>query len=137
MSMPSGSSSSSGEPIDCHVTLHVSAVIRNSDGYRINITATETECLPTAIFTFQRLPLEEGAYRDEFVHVASLADIEEYPVTAPLAGIPFYRLTTVALVFRRLDLLYQSLKDLKRDVCLLVESAAANLVLREEILEIT
>lgn len=137
MPMSSSSSSSSGEPIGCHVTLHVSAVTHNSDGYLINITVTEAECLPTAIFTFQRRPLEEGAYRDEFVHVASLADIEEYPITAPLADVTFYRLTTVALVFRRLDLLYQSLKDLKRDVCLLVESAAANLVLREEILEIT
>lgn len=127
--MASSSSSSSSEPIGCHATLHVSAVACNADGYLISITVTEAECLPVELFVFQRRPLEEGASRDEFRHVTSLADIEEYEVGAPRPGATCYRLATVDLVFRNISLLFHSLRELKRDVCLLVESASANLVL--------
>jgi len=137
MAMSSSSSSSSSEPVGCHATLHVSAVTRNADGYLISITVTEAECLPVELFVFQRRPLEGGVSRDEFRHVASLADIEEYTVAAPRPGAVCYRLAKVDLVFRSISLLFYSLRELKRDVCLLVESASANLVLAESTVEIT
>jgi hypothetical protein len=131
----SSSSSSSEEP-GCFVTLHVSEVTYANDGYLITITVIAAGCLPLELFVFQRSPSVDGIDKDKFCHAASLADIEEYLAGSPRVGAMVYRLAEVALVFRDLDLLCQALQDLKRDLCLLVDSAAANMVLTESTMEI-
>jgi hypothetical protein len=123
--------------VECFVTLHVSGVELADNGYFITVTVTAAGQLPVELFVFQRQPLEAGTYKDVFCHIASLVDIEEYPVGAPNVNASFYRLAAVEFVFRSLNLLYQTLQDLKCDIHLLAESAEANLVLTEDTVEIT
>lgn len=120
-SISSSSSSSSAVP-RCQVSLHVGAVQISSDGYSITAIIEDAICLPKQILVFQRTLTAEKDFRDGFSHVASPADIEEYPVDEPIAETPFYRADRVTLVFRHLGLLSRSLADLKQDICSLVET---------------
>lgn len=117
----SSSSSSSLAPV-CGVELDISPVTQANGGYTSVLTVLSTVCLPTELFVFQRKPSTPvGAY-DEFSHVASPSDIEEYPAGQAASHTPFYRLDAVTLVFRELELLRQSLRDLKQDISALVET---------------
>lgn len=120
----SSSSSSSSASVGCQVTLHFNAVSSTSLGYLATITVDSAQCVPFEIFVFQRVPGTLGGLglHDEFSHVASPADIEEYAVGKPEDDSSFYRSKSITLVFGSLKLLKQSLRDLKSDVNLLIET---------------
>jgi hypothetical protein len=126
----SSCSSSSSWPVRRSISLHIHEPSVYTDGrtqgYRLNLTITEAVGLTTSLFTFQRKIGADSDRFDEFSNVASPSDIEEYPEGAPDEPAPpgelFYRLDEVSLVFRDLDLLYQSLQDIRQDLCALIES---------------
>lgn len=127
--MPSSSSSSSFSSSSssslvsaCGVTLRTSRIAFASRGYTITIAVLSANCLDKELFVFQRKPRMALGVFDQFSHVASPADLEEYPVGQPTDAVPFFRLAQVTLVFRELGLLMDSLRAVKQDICLLVET---------------
>ena len=121
--MPQSSSSSSSSPAAvCGVTLRTSEVAFADGSYAITLTVLSATCLDKELFVFQRKPRMALGVFDQFSHVASPADLEEYPVGQPTAAVPFFRLAQATLVFRELDLLMCSLQAAKKDICMLVET---------------
>ncbi|MFN2278164.1 MAG: hypothetical protein ACK2UR_11175, partial [Candidatus Promineifilaceae bacterium] len=122
--------SSSSWPIRRSVSLKVSEpsiyVEGRTEGYRVILEVVDAIGLPKEIFVFQRKVGSAGIRYDEFSNVASPADLEEWQAGAPEEPDPpgqlFYRLSVLTLVFRSLDLLQQSVTDIKQDICLLLES---------------
>jgi hypothetical protein len=102
-----------------YITLHVSEVTAVHDGYGVTLTIVDATPYPRELFVFQRKPATVGAV-DVFSHVASPSSIEELPIGAPVET-TFFRLSTASFVFRSLQLLDQSLVDIKRELCILVE----------------
>ena len=98
-----------------------------TQGYRMIVNATESHDMPKEIFVYQRKP-GSGAdpsvpYLDEFTNIASPADIEEYPMGAPIdPNAPFFRLATVDLVFRSEELATEAWNGILSDVTGLVEA---------------
>jgi hypothetical protein len=106
-------------------------------GYRITVEVIEAVGLVEEIFVYQRMTLVQGnAPQDDFSNVASPADLEEYPLSEPTEDSPFFRLKTIELVYRDLELLNENLNDLKRDICMLLDSLAHMDQLIEEIVVI-
>jgi len=135
------SSSSSGTPLRRAVTLKIGKAQEFDDGrvqgYRITVEVTEAVGLVEEIFVYQRMTLVQGnAPQDDFSNVASPADLEEYPLSEPTEDSPFFRLKTIELVYRDLELLNENLNDLKRDICMLLDSLAHMDQLIEEIVVI-
>lgn len=88
-------------------------------GYRLYVEVKDPVNMPTEIFVHQRKPITWGPnpYKDEFIGVASPADLEEYPITTPIDALhPFFRLATVDLVFRNVDYLVEAAVGLGLDV---------------------
>jgi hypothetical protein len=110
----------------------VSGVTKTADGYKLELSIVGSECLPDELFVMQRKVL-----LDEFDHIASPADIEEFPVDEPAEYGRFFRVSTIALVFPDLDLLRKCLTDLRCDLALLVETTnqLAGLTARELIVD--
>ncbi len=110
-----------------------------TQGYRMQVEVVEAVGVSPNIFVYQVKPgiSEVGGPVDEFVNIASPADLEEYGITAPAASDPrpFYRLDAVDLVFRNLDLLEAAWVKMKSDVAELVQSLIFmdNLVIQEEV----
>jgi hypothetical protein len=119
------------QPSEASVDLHCSAVTQASGGYSITLTAVKAVRLEKEIFVVQRKPNVSLGARNRFSHVASPTDLEEYSIGSPLSGSLFYRQASVTLVFRSLDRLMQYLQDIKRDICLLVETTNQNRNLTE------
>ena len=119
------SSSSSSTPARS-ITLRRSSpseyILGRTQGYLFTLEVIEAVGLDPEIFVFQRKPATGGGSRDEFSNIASSADLEEYPADEPETGGVFYRLATVELVFRNLDLGEQSMTDIERDINGLIES---------------
>ena len=98
-----------------------------TQGYRMVVRATESHAMPVEIFVFQRKP-GSGAdphvpYLDEFTNIASPADLEEYPVGAPIdPNMPFFRLATVDLVFRSEEIAAEAWAGILSDTAGLVEA---------------
>jgi len=140
----SSSPSSSSWPLMRSVSLKTSQVAEYiegvTQGYLIDVEVVEAIGLPKEIFVFHRaagtLSTDDEQAKDNFSNVASPSDIEEYPVGEPETGIEFYRGLKTSLVFRDMDLLSQSLADLKTDICLLLETLQQMDVLSEQIIVI-
>lgn len=109
-------------------------VVGRTQGWRMVVTASlASGGLPNEIFVYQRVNIGI-TYSDQFVNVASPADIEEYPVGAPLnTEVPFYRLPYIDLVFRNVQLSNDAWNGIKQDVGELIRTLAAfdNLIVQE------
>lgn len=74
--------------------------------YRIQVWVSEysTGTDPN-IFVYQRYPMvpSDTTIQDQFVNVASAADLVEYPSTTPVAGSPFFRKSSLDLEFKSVD----------------------------------
>lgn len=96
--------------------------------WRMEIVVLEVNNLPPEIFVYNQgdLDPEEGTKRNWFQNVASPTDLIEYPVGAPLAGETpqFFRLASVDMVHRSLDVLDATWAAIKADVAELVEASA-------------
>ncbi len=114
-----------------------SQVVKTALGYSTTLEVRAVgACSEKDIFVFQRKPGGRAGFRDEFSHIASPVDMEEYPQGQPVGRMSFYRLASVTLVFRNLDLLRQSSNDLARDVQGLIESTEQMSELRETLVRI-
>ena len=98
-----------------------------TQGYRMVVRAVESNAMPIEVFVFQRKP-GSGAdpdvpYLDEFTNIASPADLEEYPVGAPIdPNMPFFRLARADLVFRSEEIAAEAWAGILSDVAGLVEA---------------
>jgi hypothetical protein len=73
--------------------------------HRLRVWVSETsDNLPPTIFVYQRLPSVPSydALSDIFVHVASYADIADYPENDPGDDSPFFRKYHIDLIFTSL-----------------------------------
>ena len=110
----------------CGITLRREAmenyVAGRTQGYRIKITCTVSQCTNVNIFMYQGQCVDPttGEYAVKFVSVASPADIEETPIYVPgtttIEAGELYRYDMVDLVFRSLDELEETWNAILRDV---------------------
>ena len=93
-----------------------------TQGYSLTVEVTDTQNVVSEIFVFSRRsnPVIGAAPIDEFVRVASTFDIANYSAGPAAPGDSYYRLDTVDLVFRNLELLEQTLLDIENDIHLFI-----------------
>lgn len=104
--------------------------------YRLVVDATKNRNMTDEVFVYQRKPILFGdqPYKDDFVNVASPADIADYPINSPVPGDntrPFFRLSRVDLLFRHPDMLVDAMLGIANDLYELVNSLEANASLVE------
>lgn len=133
------SSSSSSAVVARSIRLCRNSITQYSDGtqsgYRLNIRVLEAVDMTAYIFVHRRYSFTPP--QDEFDNVASPADIEEYPITEPDdESSSAFRLTTVSLVARDIDLLQESWLDVLQDINGLINSLNMMDVVDVEELEI-
>ena len=133
----SSTSSSSSVRQKCDITFRRGAVIPTSQGYSLRIDVDESICTDKELFVYRRdFARYDAPSRDVFNHIASPADLEEYPIGVPGGDSPFFRLSYIDLVFRDLDLLWSSWLALEMDVHGLVETLNQMEVVEETTMEI-
>ena len=95
--------------------------------HRLRMWTSDYDGIDPNIFVYQRVPsVPEGSDPDDqFVNVASVADLEEYPHTLPGPDYPFFRLPSIDLVFRSVDLLTKTVDNIRRDIEDLLENLDA------------
>jgi hypothetical protein len=81
------------------ITLTRSAVnrIEGQSTYRSDFTISAANGITTKLFVKQRYTDPSNNVVDDFVGVASLTDIEDYPADNPNEGEDFYRVNTISL----------------------------------------
>ncbi|KKN45016.1 hypothetical protein LCGC14_0687280 [marine sediment metagenome] len=136
------SSSSSNWPVSYGIKLKkyetTEYVEGRTEGFQLRLEVIEAIGLPPEIFVYQRKPgrLPNGQARDEFSNIASPVDLEEYPTEEPSSESSFFRLKTLDIVFRNIELLRTSFADIRQDICSLIESLCQMQVAAEEIITI-
>lgn len=94
--------------------------------YRLKLEVVEEEtsgCSPY-VFVYQRAasgkPMEDGSPRDEFVCVADELDEDEIPVNEPdmERNVPYYRVSSVELLFRNSDMMYECARSIIGELAL-------------------
>lgn len=100
----------------------------NIQGYRLTLTAVGVG-MPSEVFVCQRrVPsATDPAYNDlpdKFVSLADPVDLEHYPVGAPdlTNNVPYYRVATIALIFRTIEELNEVKVMLDADIRDLIHS---------------
>ncbi len=95
-----------------------------TQGWRLRIEIGDRENIPAEIFVYQRKPLppSAGAFTDDFVNIASPADLEEYPVNEPAGAVPFYRLAYADIIFRSQSLADEAWNAIIADVTELIRT---------------
>lgn len=123
----SSSSSSSGGPLPRSVTLSVTEPELVTEdtytGYKVTLTVDAASGISDKLFVFQEIPADPITEETSmFSHIASPADLEEYPedTVTPGSGMTFYRANTVTLLLRKFELLEESVRIIKSDIQLLV-----------------
>jgi hypothetical protein len=93
------------------ITLSKRITLTDDIRHRLRVWVSETtNNIPAQIFVYQRIPLVplDTELQDIFVHVASYADIQDYPAEAPDNESPFFRQYFFDLVFDSLYILEQN-----------------------------
>lgn len=85
-------------------TITLSKKVTQTDDFRqrLRVWVSETtNNIPAQVFVYQRIPSVplDTELQDLFVHVASYADIQDYPSEAPDSTSPFFRQYFFDLVF--------------------------------------
>jgi hypothetical protein len=109
------------------ITLSKRVTLTDDTRHRLRIWVSETtNNIPAQIFVYQRIPLVplDTELQDIFVHIASYADIQEYPSEEPDNKSPFFRQYFVDLVFDSLAILEENWVRMVRSVQLTVEDIA-------------
>jgi hypothetical protein len=90
--------------------------------HRLSVWVDEYEGVTPDIFVYQRYPAvpEDPGPLDQFVNVASPADIAEYPVASPVGDLPFFRRSDIDLVFRSVKTMDEAVAGIKRDILALL-----------------
>jgi hypothetical protein len=87
--------------------------------HRLRVWVSEaSNNLPAEIFVYQKIPpvpkTEEAQLEEIFVHIASYADILDFPVDCPSEETPFFRLHYIDLSFTSLALLDEKWSMMKK-----------------------
>jgi hypothetical protein len=109
------------------ITLSKRITLTDDTRHRLRIWVSETtNNIPAQIFVYQRIPLVplDTELQDIFVHIASYADIQDYPSETPDDKSPFFRQYFVDLVFDSLAILEENWVRMARSVQLTVEDIA-------------
>ena len=94
--------------------------------YRLKLEVVEEEtsgCSPY-VYVYQRAafgkPMQDGSPRDEFVCVADELDEDEIPVNEPdmARNVPYYRVSSVELLFRNSDMMYECARSILGELAL-------------------
>jgi hypothetical protein len=89
-------------------------------GHRLKMTVMQASNVSDKIFLWQyrAAVAPQTIDSDEFLGVASVADINEYPEDSPAAppATQYYRLTTIDLIFRNIDTLERAVKIIQEDI---------------------
>lgn len=95
--------------------------------HRLRLWVSDYDDVDPNIFVYQRVPsVPEGPDPDDvFVNVASVADMEEYPRIEPGPDYPFFRLSSIDLVFRSVDIMDKVVARIKTDIRALLDNLAA------------
>lgn len=100
-------------------------VSNTADGrHRLQVWVSRTtNNIPSEIFVYQRFPSVPlyPDLQDIFVHVASYADLEDFPVGDPEDLVPFYRKYAIDIVFESLAVLLEKWDMLRKQVTHTVE----------------
>ena len=96
----------------------------NTGSHRLKMWVNIYENMEPEIFVYQRYPSLPGEQDpdDHFVNLASAADMKDYPRTAPVGNVPFFRLSYIDIVFRSADLLYRTVTLINQDVTALIRN---------------
>lgn len=74
-------------------------------GYQVQLEVTDSAGINPKIFIMQREVIsagDGGVYEDQFYSVASVAQLESVP-EAPTSNLPFYRVSSVSLIFGTIE----------------------------------
>ena len=110
------------------ITVSITLSVPNAGQQRLQMAVTETSAnISKEVFVYQRRPLPPNnpALEDSFVNIASVADLNEYPINAPGPDFPFFRLSTIDLIFRNIDLMSVTVEKIKTDLNSLVKNVDA------------
>lgn len=101
------------------------STVPTSGSHRLQMWVETYAEIEPEVFVFQKkqpVPPNVDEY-DEYTNIASAADMEEYPINAPDAQLaPFFRLSSMDLLFRSVSLLYTSLATMEADLHALINN---------------
>ena len=92
--------------------------------YRLKFEVISAEGCSKYVFVYQRStcgkPMEDGSPRDEFVCVADELDEDEIPTEEQgpdlERGVPYYRASSVELLFRNSDMMYECARSITAEL---------------------
>ena len=92
--------------------------------HRLSIWVDEYDGVDPNIFVYQRYPSvpEDPGPLDQFVNVASPADLAEYPTMDPVGDVPFFRDSKIDLVFRSVRTMDEAAAGIKADIASLLRN---------------
>ena len=106
-----------------------SGVPGRTQAYRLVLTVSETLGIDPELFLYARRTLNPttNEQADVFIAVCSPSDLEEFPVGAPdpEADLPFFRLDSVDLLFRNIELKLETYNAIVQDFAELSRSMDA------------
>jgi hypothetical protein len=107
-----------------HISVSKRTTLTDDNRHRLQLWVSETtNNIPASIFVYQRIPTVplSSALSTIFVHIASYADLAEFPEDTPDSTSPFFRRRSVDLVFDSLPYLNDTYKRIILMVRQLVE----------------
>ena len=94
-------------------------VVNPERSHRLQAWVADSTDVSPGVFVYQRYPPlpEETEPDDKFVNIASASDMAEYPLDEPVdAQHPFFRRTSIDLVFRSVAVMNQSWASIQADI---------------------
>lgn len=93
--------------------------ITGQGSHRLQMWVTDYQDIDPNVFVYQRLNPVPPAVdpSDEYVNIASAADMVEYPIDNPDPALPqFFRKTAIDIIFRSVDLMNRSIEVMESDL---------------------
>ena len=107
-----------------HITISKRITLTSDVRHRLQVWVSETtNNIPATVFVYQRIPMVplDTGLSDLFVHVASYADLTDFPDNEPTADSPYFRRYYIDLLFDSLGTLEEKWTWMSRQIKLLVE----------------
>lgn len=94
----------------------------STDQRRLTVTVSTATGVDANIFVFQRLPVSDSLTPyDEWIGVASPADLSQYPADDPGTG-TYWRSDSAILDFRSTELLERAMDNIQEDIQSLIDA---------------
>ncbi len=108
----------------------VSGALEARHQWPLRITATNTnDDTPAYVFVMQVAAPAASDLGDDFSCVASVQQLTELPISAPVPGVAYYRVNSVTIMCRNPDLAVEAWEKIKWAVQDLANNLAASAVL--------